>query len=123
MSDKSLGSLEIYQTSLVLSEKAWDVYLSLPKEFRFDMGSQFLRAIDSIGANIAEGYGRFHYKDKIKFYYNARGSLWEAKHWLYLLHKRNFLDQETFKKILDELNKAGKRLNRFITSTGAPNDQ
>jgi four helix bundle protein len=41
------------------------------------IGSQFITAINSIGANIAEGYGRFHYLDKNKFMYNARGSLME----------------------------------------------
>jgi len=121
--EKSLGNLEIYQKALSLSENSWNIYTSLPKEIRFDMGSQFIRAIDSIGANIAEGYGRFHYKDKIKFYYNARGSLWESKHWLFLLHKRNFVDEKTFKQILNELNIAGKQLNGFIASTGVPNDQ
>jgi len=42
------------------------------------MGDQFIRSIDSITANIAEGFGRFHFLDRRKFYYNARGSLLEA---------------------------------------------
>ncbi|HRZ29314.1 MAG TPA: four helix bundle protein [Candidatus Paceibacterota bacterium] len=42
------------------------------------IGTQFITAIDSIGANIAEGCGRFHYLDKNKFMYNARGSLMES---------------------------------------------
>ena len=123
MTQKSLGNLQVYQSALELSEKAWEIYIRIPKEFRFEMGSQFLRSIDSIGANIAEGYGRFHYKDEAKFYYNARGSLWEAKHWLLLLRKRNLIDESIFKNTLDTLNVAGKLLNAFIASTGAPNDQ
>jgi four helix bundle protein len=39
---------------------------------------QIRRASTSVGANIAEGFGRFHYKEKIKFYYNARGSICEV---------------------------------------------
>ena len=87
------------------------------------MGSQWIRAIDSIGANIAEGYGRYHYKDKIKFYYNARGSLWEGKHWLLLLYKRMLISEEDFQKNLSILNAMGKQLNAFISTTGSPNDQ
>ena len=123
MSEKSLGNLMVYQSALELSEMAWAVYIALDREFRFDMGSQFIRAIDSVGANIAEGYGRFHYKDKMKFYYNARGSLWESKHWLLLLYKRDFIDRDRFENILAKLNLLGKQLNGFIASVGVPNDQ
>jgi len=116
-----LGSLEVYKNSLILSEKAWEVYCVLPKHLRYDIGSQFLRAVDSIGANIAEGYGRYHYKDKIKFYYNARGPLWESKHWLLLLHKRGLIDSSAFNEILNLINFTGVQLNNFIKSTGDQN--
>ena len=53
------------------------------------MGDQFIEAVDSVGANIAEGYGRFHYLDRIKFYYNSRASLIECnEHWIELLKER-----------------------------------
>ena len=120
MVQKSLGSLQIYQSALALSEKAWENYVHIPKEFRYERGSRFLRSVDTIGTNLAEGYGRFHYKDKIKFYYHARGSLWETKHWLLLLRKRSLIDESIFKKTLDTLNIAGKLPNAFIASTGAP---
>lgn len=123
MHEKSLGNLKVYQNALELSELGWEIYLRLSQEVKFGMGNQFIRAIDSIGANIAEGYGRFHYRDKVKFYYNARGSLWESKHWLLLLFKRDFIDKETFEYLLSRLNQAGKQLNGFIASTGGPNDQ
>ncbi|WP_456452151.1 four helix bundle protein [Hydrogenimonas sp.] len=112
---KKLGDLEIYQIALELSDMGWSIFQALPKQFQFDIGSQFLRATDSIGANIAEGYGRYHYKDSMKFYYNARGSLWEVKHWLLLLHKRDFIDQETFQSFLSKIETLGKKLNNFIT--------
>ena len=55
------------------------------------IGDQWITSIDSVGSNIAEGYGRFHYLDKIKFYYNARGSLLESKHWLDRLYERRII--------------------------------
>ena len=123
MSEKSLRNLQVYQNALDLSEMAWRIYTTLSKDLKFGMGGQFVRAVDSIGANIAEGYGRYHFRDKIKFYYNARGSLWESKHWLLLLYKRGFVEKEEFDRFLERINLAGKQLNNFIASTGVPNDQ
>ena len=51
---------------------------ALPKEERYRLGDQILRAARSTTANIAEGYGRFHYLDNAKFCSIARGSVWEA---------------------------------------------
>jgi four helix bundle protein len=109
-----LGKLDIYKLSVELSNMAWEIFNLLQKPLQFNIGDQMIRSIDSIGANIAEGYGRFHYKDSIKFYYNARGSLWESKHWFYLLHKRKLITRETFEKGIDLLNTLGKKLNSFI---------
>ena len=111
---RGLGSLEIYKSALRLSDMAWHIVETLPKPYRFGMGMQLLNATDSIGANIAEGYGRFHYKDSLKFYYNARGSLWETKHWIWLLHKRRFVNRERFDTFLSEIETLGKQLNVFI---------
>ena len=80
-----------------------------------------LRSVDSIGANIAEGYGRYHYKDSVKFYYNARGSLWESKHWFYLLHKRELIDKNIFENMINDINTLGKKLNNFITTIRSKN--
>ena len=118
---KNLRHLKVYKESLELSHSAWNIYTELPQALKFDIGSQFIRAVDSIGANIAEGFGRFHYKDKIKFYYNARGSLWESKHWIYLLHKRKLISKEQFDSFIANLNNTGKLLNSFIKATGTTN--
>jgi four helix bundle protein len=55
-----------------------EVCKALPKEERFRLADQVLRAARSSTANIAEGYGRFHYLDNAKFCSNARGSCWEV---------------------------------------------
>lgn len=115
---EKLNDLRVYRSAILLSDMAWSIYRSLPKEFRYEIGSQFLSAVDSIGANIAEGFGRYHYRDKIKFYYNARGSLWEVKHWSYLLHKRGFVETDLFKEFIEKVEKTGRQLNHFIKRTG-----
>ena len=111
-----LEDLEVYQLSFELSNEIWEVYLQLPKQFKFNIGTQVVRAIDSIGANIAEGFGRYHYKDSMKFYYNAIGSLFESKHWLKLLYSRKLIEKDVYESSINKLDKLGIKLNNFIDS-------
>lgn len=57
---------------------AWTAAPSLPRDEKYRLGDQVLRAARSTTANIAEGYGRFHYADNAKFCSNARGSCCEV---------------------------------------------
>lgn len=50
----------------------------LPRDEKFDLADQIRRSSKSIGANIAEGYGRYYYLDNVRFCYQARGSLDET---------------------------------------------
>ena len=109
-----LGNLEVYNMALKLSDEIWGIYIALERDLKYNIGNQVIRSIDSIGANIAEGYGRFHYKDSVKFYYNARGSLWESKHWIFLLYKRGLINKEKFEQLVSDLEILGKKLNGFI---------
>ena len=102
--------------SVELGRKAWKIYEKMNWQEKKIMGDQFIRAVDSVGANIAEGYGRFHYLDRIKFYYNARGSLFEAKYWLLLLEDRKKIKKETYQNFLKDLEELHKQLNVFIKS-------
>jgi four helix bundle protein len=111
-----LGNLDVYKLAIELSYSAWEIYEKMDWQTRKIIGDQFITAVDSVGANIAEGYGRFHYKDRIKFYYNSRGSLLETKHWLLLLNKRKFIDKEKYDKLLAEAEQVHKKLNNYISS-------
>jgi len=68
-------------------------------------------------ANIAEGFGRYHKKDKIKFYFNARGSMFEAEHWCKKSSKRELLTGKDSKHILGELGKLPREINMLIKLT------
>lgn len=81
------------------------------------LGVQFINAIDSIAGNIAEGFGRFHKKDKIKFYYNSRASVYESAHWCKKASERKLLTNEEISHILQELRKLPKEVNNFICLT------
>ena len=113
----SLEKLRAYQYAHKLSQIGWEIYNSLAWQDRKTMGDQFLRATDSNGANITEGFGRFHYLDKVKFYYNARGSLLESRYWLELLAERGKVSEELNKRYLDVYKLLRPTLNGLIEST------
>ncbi|MFO7851372.1 MAG: four helix bundle protein [Bacteroidota bacterium] len=111
-----LEDLEIYQIALKISDLAREIYQTLPREFRFTIGQQFLEASDSPGANIAEGFGRFHYRDSLKFYYNSRASLYEAIYWTGRLQKRNLILPDHLQKMQQYTAEEKIKLNKFIQS-------
>ena len=118
-----IKELKVYQLARKLSIIAWNIYSKMSFEDKKHIGDQFIRSTDSIGANIAEGYSRFHFLDKVRFYYNARASQSEATdHWLELLLERNKIKQETF----DEYKTISKdlqiKLNNFIKLTKDENN-
>ena len=120
----TIKDLQVYQLSRKLSTIAWDIYSKMSFEEKKIIGDQFIRATDSIGANIAEGYSRFHFLDKVRFYYNARASQSESTdHWLELLFERNKINQQVF----DEYKTISKdlqiKLNNFIKFTKNENEK
>lgn len=112
----SLEKLEAYKLSRELSMLAWQVYESFDWRIKKTIGDQFITSVDSVGANIAEGYGRFHYLDKVKFYYNARGSLLESRHWLELLKERKLITVAYVRKYLKTYKDLRIILNGLINS-------
>jgi len=111
-----LGDLDLYKETVELSREAWKVFERFSWQDKKIIGDQFIRSTDSIGANIAEGYGRFHYKDRVRFYYNSRGSLLETKHWVLLLYERKKINKEEFDNFLNLLTNIHKQLNSYISS-------
>ncbi len=112
-----LEDLEIYRLANEISKEVWLIYEKLSWQDRKIFGDQWLRAVDSIGANIAEGFGRFHYLDKNKFNYNARGSLLEAIHWTVILSERGKIVREKSDFLISRLEKLNVKLNNYINST------
>ncbi|RLC84632.1 MAG: four helix bundle protein [Chloroflexi bacterium] len=69
---------ECYQLALQVLKEAYRVAGRLPPEERHNLAHQMRKAAVSVVLNIAEGYGRYHYLDSLRFYYTARGSLDET---------------------------------------------
>lgn len=112
----TLDKLDVYKLARELEKIAWEIYSILDWQIKKITGDQFIESTDSVGGNIAEGYGRFHYLDKVKFYYNARGSLLESRHWLDLLDERKFLTSDSKKKYLAIYQELRPALNALIQS-------
>ena len=75
---RGFEDLECYQLGLQVLREAYRVIACLPAEERFNLAEQLRRAATSVVLNIAEGYGRYHYLDCLRFFYTARGSLNET---------------------------------------------
>jgi S23 ribosomal protein. len=86
----------------------------LPKEERYPLGDQLLRAARSATANIAEGYGRFHYLDNAKFCSNSRGSCWEILDHLIAGRDEGFISTELLERGRDLVAQAIEVLNGYM---------
>lgn len=112
----SLSQLKVYKLARKLSKIAWKIYENLGWRDKNTMGDQYIESTDSVGSNIAEGYGRFHYLDKVKFYFNSRGSLLESRHWIELLKERGKVKDNLYKDYLNCYKDLKPGLNGLINS-------
>lgn len=113
---KHFYDLNVWKESNRLSVEIYKTTENFPNNEKYGITNQLRRASSSVGANIAEGFGRFHYKDKIKFYYNARGSVCEVQNFLFLSQDLKYLTKKEARKIFSEYEQLNKRINSFIKS-------
>jgi four helix bundle protein len=90
--------LSAYQRSAELGDELRPLIAHWPR-IDSDLGRQLLRCVDSIGANIAEAAGRWSHADRTRFLRMARGSLYEAEHWMARAHARGLVDEEMAERL------------------------
>lgn len=112
-----LNDIEAYKIAFKLSNYIWDIVIRWDFFAKDTVGKQFVRAMDSISANIAEGFGRYGKKDKIKFFRYSFGSLYESLDWNEKSHIRKLLNEEDYSYIFSELIKLPKSINSLILYT------
>lgn len=113
---KTYTDLEVFKTAHNFTIKIFELISNeLNKKFRYILGEQLLRATISIPANIAEGYGRYSKKEKIRFLYICRGSIEETKYYLLLLKDIKMISEQLYKELNNEIEKIAKMLNNLIT--------
>jgi four helix bundle protein len=114
----SLDELEIYQLAMEMDERVWKILSKWDFFAKDTVGKQWVKAVDSVAANLSEGYGRFFYKENRQFCYHGRGSLFETRTWLTKARSRGFVREEDDKKLRSDLDTLGCRLNAYIKSIG-----
>lgn len=112
-----LNDIESYKIAFKLSNYVWDIIVKWDYFAKDTVVKQFVRAIDSISANIAEGFGRYSKKDKVKFFRYSFGSLYESLDWNEKSHIRKLLSEEDYSYIFSELLKLPKSINSLILYT------
>lgn len=112
-----LNDIDAYKRAFHLSNKVWNVVISWDQFSKNTIGSQFVRSVDSVSANLAEGFGRYSKKDKIKFYRIASGSLKESLDWNEKAKCRNLTSEQIYNEIFNELNALPLEINQLIKYT------
>jgi four helix bundle protein len=111
-----LEDLKILQTAEEIADAVWKRVVQWEDFAKDVVGKQMARATDSIGANIAESYGRFNYGEKLQFLYYSRGSLFEAKFWLNRALSRGLMQADEVKAYAARLSDVARQLNTFANS-------
>ena len=112
-----LNDIEAFRISFHLSNYVWDIVLKWTGFSQRTVGEQFVRAVDSISSNIAEGFGRYGKKDKIKVYRYSQGSLSESLNWNEKSKVRKLLSKEEYNFIFSGLQRLPKPINSLILFT------
>ncbi|UKT62327.1 four helix bundle protein [Pedobacter mucosus] len=113
-----LEDLEVYNLSEGISDKIWHIVINWDYFAKDTIGKQLCRAADSISANIAEGYGRFHFKENKNFCYYSRGSILEVKSFLRKSKNRKLITDEIYQTLYLDLQTIHLKLNAYIKYIG-----
>lgn len=114
--------LRVYQLAEQLADEVWELVRRWDILARDTVGKQLVRAADSVGANIAEGAGRYCHPDNKRFVRIARGSLNETQHWLRRAHRRQLLTKDQTDRLSAVMNELGPKLNAYLRSIGKAAD-
>lgn len=110
--------LEVWQVGREIRRRLYLVANKLPDHERYNLASQIRRAAVSLTANLAEGYGRFHFKENIQCCRISRGSAYELIDHLIACQDETYLEQSETESLHQELFTFLRLLNGYIRSIG-----
>ncbi len=110
----SMEDLEVWKSARELRKCVSKLVENFPREEKFRLVDQLIRASRSAVANIAEGYGRFHYQESIQYCRQSRGSLYETLEHLYCALDEEYIDINTFNQFKLQIENCIKILNGYI---------
>ena len=112
-----LNDIDCYKRSFGLSNYVWGWIVEWDWFSKRTVGIQYAGAIDSISANIAEGFGRYGKKDKVIFYRISFGSVKESLDWSEKAKIRGLITKSQYEHILKELQSLPKEINQLVQFT------
>ena len=115
MSDiKTFEDLECWKKARRLRIKISELAKTFPNDEKFGLTSQIVRAIRSVSHNIAEGYGRFHFRENAQFCRTSRGSLYEVLDQVIVANEEGYITENVLKEIRKDILENIKILNGYI---------
>lgn len=114
---KDFTDLMVWQEGHSLVILIYQVTKTFPKEEVYSLIDQMRRSATSITSNVAEGFGRHSYKEKIQFYYQAQGSLTELKNQVLIAHDVGYLSKENVTPLMNKIILTHKLLQGLLTKS------
>ncbi len=111
-----LEGLRIFQLAEELADAVWVEVITWKPFAQATVGRQLVEAADSVGANISEGHGRYHYREEIMFDYYGRGSLKETRYWLRRARSRSIIVDAAYQRLIAKVDQLEPQLNAYINS-------
>jgi len=108
--------LEAWTRAHQLALNVYKATKNFPRDELFGITNQLRRAATSVSANISEGFNRFHFNDKIRFYHMARGSVGEVQNFLILAKDLGFIEPKNLEEFMQKTNETKKLINGLISS-------
>lgn len=109
--------LEVWKEAHKLTLLVYKITASFPKSEQYGLISQLRRAAVSVESCIAEGFSRYHYKDRLRFYYDSRGSISEVQTQFLIAKDLKFVSKEEFEALWNQTEKVAIILSGLIKST------
>jgi four helix bundle protein len=114
MEKERFEELRFYKSAMALLKAAYRLAEKLPDYEKYNLASQLRRAALSTRLNIAEGYGRYHFPDRLRFFYYARGSLLETLSGFVAAHAVGYVNDEQLAWVRETTTETAAALNGYI---------
>jgi four helix bundle protein len=109
-------NLRVLQSAEGIADSIWKIVVQWDEFAKDVVGKQIARSADSVGANIAESFGRFNFGEKLQFLYYSRGSIFETKYWLNRTRVRGLMKPGEVQEYVNRLTDLARQLNTFASS-------
>ena len=119
----SLQDLDVYKAGMEIGQIVWDIVCTWDSFTKQTLGKQLTRAADSIALNVAEGYGRFHFRENLNFCYYSRGSAFEAACILSKAVSRKLISTEQYSSLQGKFERYLMLINGYIRSIRQLNER